>query len=141
MKHPLQITFRNMEPSDAVAARIEAEAARLETFHDRITRCHVIVEAPHRHHRHGELFHVRIDLGVPGAELVVGHEPSAHATWVREDGVRPSKHLEIHPAHKDVYVAIHDAFDSARRQLQEHRRRQRGDVKTHVPTAGREEGA
>lgn len=37
MELPVQITYRNMEPSDAVTARIEAEAAKLDTFFDRIT--------------------------------------------------------------------------------------------------------
>jgi hypothetical protein len=42
---------------------------------------------------------VRIDLTVPGAELVVSRDP------------------ELDHGHEDVYVAIRDAFDAARRQL------------------------
>lgn len=53
MEPPIQITYRNMEPSDAVTARIESEAAKLDTFFERITSCRVIVEAPHLHHKWG----------------------------------------------------------------------------------------
>ena len=120
-----------MEPSDAVTARIETEAAKLDTFYDRITSCRVIVEAPHRHHKWGELFHIRIELGVPGKELVVSHEPSPHATLSHDDEAALKKHFEVHPEHKDVYVAIRDAFVSARRQLQDYVKRLRGGVKTH----------
>ena len=60
MELPVQITYRNMERSEAVTARIKAEATKLSSFFDLITRCEVIVEAPHRHHKRGEVFHVRI---------------------------------------------------------------------------------
>jgi ribosome-associated translation inhibitor RaiA len=121
-----------MEPSDAVTARIEAETAKLDTFFDRITSCRVVVEAPHRHHKWGELFHVRIELGVPGAELVVSHEPAPHGALSHDEEVVLKKHCELHPEHKDVYVAIRDAFGSLRRQLQDYVKRMRGDVKSHV---------
>jgi cold shock CspA family protein len=80
----------------------------------------VAVETPHRHHHRGNLFHVRIDITVPGRELVVGRSPAAHH------------------AHEDVYVAIRDAFRAAARQLEDHARLVRGEVKTHaVPAHGR----
>jgi len=131
MELPVQITYRNMESSETVTARIEAEAARLDTFFDRITSCRVVVEAPHRHHKRGELFHVRIELGVPGTELVISHEPAPHAALSREEEAGLRKHLEVQPEHKDLYVAIRDAFASARRQLQDYVKRLRGEVKTH----------
>ena len=137
MELPIQITYRNMEPSPAVTARVEAEAAKLDKFFDRITSCRVVVEAPHRHHKWGELFHVRIELGVPGAELVVSHEPTPHSALSHDDEAALQKHFEIHPEHKDVYVAIRDAFGSARRQLQDHVKRMRGDVKSHVRSEDR----
>lgn len=136
MELPVQITYRNMEPSDAVTARIEAEAAKLDEFFPRITSCRVVVEAPHRHHKWGELFHVRIELGVPGKELVVSHEPSPHATLSHDDEAALRKHIEIHPEHKDVYVVVRDAFGSARRQLQDYVKRLRGEVKAHARAEG-----
>jgi ribosome-associated translation inhibitor RaiA len=121
-----------MEPSEAVAGRIQSEAARLDEFFPRITSCRVVVEAPHRHHRRGELFHVRVELGVPGCEIVASHEPSPHAALQHQEAGALKKREEAHPEHKDVYVAIRDAFAGARRQLQDYARRLRGDVKTHT---------
>jgi ribosome-associated translation inhibitor RaiA len=74
---PVQTTFRNMDASAAVAERIQEEADKLDKYFDRIASCRVIVEAPHRHHRRGEPFHIRIELRVPGKELVVTRVPTA----------------------------------------------------------------
>ena len=100
MQTPLQISFRNMEPSAAIEEEVRARAAKLEEVCHRITSARVVVERPHRQHRHGTLFHVRVDLHVPGHEVVVSREPAEHHE------------------HEDVYVAIRDAFDAARRLLE-----------------------
>lgn len=113
MELPLQVTFRDMEPSAAVEERIRERADRLDRFHKHIMGCRVVVEAPHRHHHQGKLFHVRIDITVPGHELVVNRDP-------------PQNH-----GHEDVYVAIRDAFDAAQRQLDTLSRKSRGEVKVH----------
>ena len=115
IKIPLQLTFRNMPPSQAVEAQVRERAAKLDLFCEKIMACRVVVEAPHRRHHKGKLYHVRIDMTVPGRELVVKREPSRHA------------------AHEDPYVAIRDAFDGARRKLQDYARRRRGDTKQHEP--------
>lgn len=120
MQLPVQITFRNVARSDAVEAKIRERAAKLDTYYDRITGCHVTVEAPHRHHHQGKLFQVGIDLILPGTEIVVNRAPQ-----------------EDH-AHEDVFVAVRDAFDAARRQLEDYARRQRDDTKVHLePPHGR----
>lgn len=113
MQTPLQITFRNMEPSAAVEARVRDRVEKLDRYYDRIMGCHVVVESPHRHHHQGKVFHVRIDLTVPRGEIVVKREA--------EDG----------HAHEDVFVAVRDAFDAMQRQLQDYARQQRGAVKAH----------
>jgi cold shock CspA family protein/ribosome-associated translation inhibitor RaiA len=130
---PLQISFRNMKPSEAVEGRIREETAKLETFYQGIMHCRVVVELPHKHHRKGDLYHVRIDLTVPGAELVVKREASLHAALRQTDSEEESKSYEAHAAHKDVFVVIRDAFKEARRQLQDYARRVRGQTKIHVP--------
>ena len=128
---PVQITFRNMPPSSAVAARVQEEAEKLDEFYGRITSCRVIIEAPHRHHKWGEQFHVRIELGVPQGEIVVQHEPSLHSAIQRGTEEEWKKHLEVHPQYKDINVVIRDSFKAARRRLQDYVRRQRGQVKAH----------
>ena len=133
MTLPVQITFRNMKPSEAVDARVREEVAKLETFYKGIMHCRVMVELPHRHHRSGDLYHVRIEMTVPGAELIVKREPSLQTSLRQVDTEKQSKSYEAHAAHKDVFVVIRDAFKEARRQLQDYARRMRGQTKVHVP--------
>ncbi len=113
MNLPLQVTFRGTPRSKAVEAHIREKADKLDVFYKKIMGCHVVVEAPHRRHHKGKHYHVRIDMTVPGGELVVNREPSKHSEY------------------EDVYVAVRDAFDAARRQLQNYAKRQRKEVKTH----------
>ena len=125
----LQTTFRNVDASPAVEGRVQEEAGKLGKYFDGITSCRVIVEAPHRHHLHGESFHIRIELRVPGKELVVAHEPSL----IHEEQSESHKHLEVEGPHKNVYVAIRDAFKAMRRQLQDYVHCLRHEVKAHHP--------
>lgn len=118
MQIPLQITFRDMEPSDAVEAAIREKAAKLDHFYDHNMSCRVMVEAPHGHHHQGRLYQVRIDMTVPDGELLVTHE----------------HHHKDH-SHEDVYVAIRDAFNAMKRQLEDYARKRRGKVKTHETPA------
>ncbi|MEW5703672.1 MAG: ribosome-associated translation inhibitor RaiA [Pseudomonadota bacterium] len=109
MEIPLQITFRNMDPSEAIEANVREKTDKLERYFDRITSCRVVIEAPHRHHTKGKLYNVRIDIGVPGKEIVVTHSgPKDHA-------------------HEDAYVAIRDAFNAAARQIEDYARKLRND--------------
>ncbi len=120
MQVPLQITFRHMESSEALAARIRERAEELDRIFDRIVSCRVAVELQNARHQKGNLFHVRVDLTVPGREIVVGRDPAAQR------------------AHEDAHVAVRDSFDAARRLLEDYVRERRGDVKLHaVPDHGR----
>lgn len=115
MQVPLQITVRDMPHSDALDARIREKVLKLEEFHPQITTCRVAVEELRKHHRQGRHFQVSIDVRVPGREIVANRDH-----------------------HEDVYVALRDAFDAVKRQLEEEIRLKRGDVKTHdVPQHGR----
>ena len=137
MEIPLKVTFRNMPPSKAVEDNIRERATKLDFFYDRIMRCEVIVEAPHRHHHKGKAYQVRIDLTVPGGELVINRSPrrlsAARAAPLEESPLEMAENHEPskHAAHEDVYVAIRDAFNAAGRKLQDHARRKRGKVKAH----------
>jgi len=129
MKSQMQITFRNMKPSTEAEEWIREEVAKLETLYGRLMGCQVALEIPHRHHKRGSPYHIRIDLTVPGAEIVVKREPSlnARARRLREPVSR--KQTEVHVPHKVLRQAINDAFKAAGRRLQDYARRQRGDVK------------
>lgn len=117
MKTPLQITFRHMDVSSALEARIRELTSRFERFSTQITRCHVTVEPLSHHQRQGALFAFHIDLSLPDEEITIRR---AHPT---------------DPAHEDPYVALRDAFRAARRKLEDYERKRRGDVKAHVGPA------
>ena len=109
-----QITFRGMQPSAAIEHIIREKIGRLENFHDRITSCRVVVEAPHRHGQKGQIYRIAIDVDVPGGVVVVNREPGRNH------------------AHEDIHVAIRDAFSAAQRQLEDHVRKTSGyRVKEH----------
>jgi cold shock CspA family protein/ribosome-associated translation inhibitor RaiA len=133
MQTSLQITFRGIESSTEIQESIQAEAAKLETFYQPIMGCRVAVEAPHKHHRRGIQYHVRIDLALPGGELVVKHQPNLKSRAFQAEAAEISKRFEAGIAHKDLHVAIADAFKVAGRRLQDYARKQAGHVKVHEP--------
>jgi ribosome-associated translation inhibitor RaiA/cold shock CspA family protein len=109
-----------MDHSDAIEARVREKVEHLVMLGDRLTHCRVTIEAPHKHHRKGNTYHVRILLNGPQGQLAVSRDPG-----------------DSH-AHEDVYVALRDAFDAAERQLKRNRQKQRGDVKSReAPLQGR----
>ena len=129
------MTFRGVRRSDAVEAEVITRLRKLETYYHRIMGCHVLLELLQRHHEAGNRYHVRIDLTVPGEEIVVSHEASLHATDQDIHLAKATKQDEADPERKHALVAVHEAFDIARRQLQDYARRQRGTVKTAVKQA------
>ena len=113
MQLPLEITFRGMDQSDAMENKIRERAGKLDRIFDKIMGCRVVVEAPHKHHHKGKIYHVSLDVTVPGSELVVNRDPKDNH------------------AHEDAYVAIRDAFDAMERKLEAHANKKRGEVKSH----------
>ncbi len=113
MQVPLQITLRNIPHSDALEERIRRKVSKLEPLNLRITSFGATIESGHRHQQQGREFVVSLDVRMPGHEFVVTREHD-----------------------EDVYVALRDAFDALRRQIDEFLRVQRGEVK-----ARREAGA
>ena len=116
---PIQVVFRNLDASPAIEAAVRGRAEKLDRYYDRIMGVQVAVEAPHKHQHRGKIYSVRVNVTVPDEELVVSRVPN-----------------DDH-AHEDVYVAIRDAFDAMRRQLEDYARQRRGQVKRHAtPAAG-----
>jgi ribosomal subunit interface protein len=104
-----QITYRGIDRSPALDARIRELTNKLETFHPKVTSCHVIVDEHDRHKQKGNLFEVRVDVHVPGHEIVASKQQ-----------------------HEDPYAAVTDAFHVMFRQLEEDIRKLRGEVKRHT---------
>ncbi len=115
MQQALQIHIHDIPPSEALEARIREKVAKLEEFHPNIIGCRVAVEQQRRHHHQGREYCVTIDVHVPGHHVVANRDH-----------------------HEDVYVALRDAFDSARRELEDFAREDRRQVKEHeLPQHGR----
>ena len=108
MQTPLQLTFRSMAHSDALAAHVQRRAAKLERLFDRIISCRVVVELESHRHRHGDGCRVTINVGLPGHELLASHAPSSDGTL-------------------DMHATTERAFDDAERQLEDWARRRRED--------------
>jgi ribosomal subunit interface protein len=109
MQIPLQVSLHGISSSDALQNAIRDKAATLERYYAHIVSCRVVLELEGRHKRHGRQFSVRIDVKVPSGEIAVNRQE-----------------------HEDLQVALRDAFDAARRKLEDYARVQRGDVKRHA---------
>ena len=112
MQEPLQISFHNMDSSDALERRVREHWARLERHYDGIISARIVIEAPHKQ-PHKSTLGISISIGVPGRDIVVKreqrlHETDNHAAWV-----------------------INEAFHAAERQLEDYAQKQRRDVKAH----------
>lgn len=103
-----QVTIRDIPASTNLDSLIRKHIEKLNRFYDRISSCRVVVEFSQKHKHQGKLFNVRIDLTVPGKELVVTRKVD-----------------------QDIYVALRDAFKAIERQLEEHSRKRHGRVKAH----------
>jgi ribosome-associated translation inhibitor RaiA len=123
MTVPLQTTFRHMPASRIFENRIRELARRLEKFSTHVTRCHVVIQKPHQRASQGALFDVHIDITVPDCVIAIRR---SHA----DDAL-----------HADAYVALRDAFNAARRKLQDYERQRRGDVKTRAGRGARHSAA
>ena len=111
MKIPVHIQFHGMEASAAVEVSAREHAHKLELFAPDIMACRVNIEMVQKHQHQGRPIGVRIDLTLPGHELVVNRVQ-----------------------HEDVYIALREAFDSMKRQLEDAVHKRRGQVKQHVAT-------
>ena len=103
MDVPVRITLKDVDLTPALESKIRDRAEKLGHYYDRIVSCHVTVESPERRHHKGKLYNVHVHLHVPGEDLLVTREPS-----------------------EDLYTAIGDAFDAAKRQLLDFVQRRRG---------------
>jgi putative sigma-54 modulation protein len=101
MQQPLTMTFRHMDHSGALEDRARKLGSRLQRFSERIIRCHMTLEGPDHLRGIGASYVVKIDLTVPGAQI--------HADSLHVDGA----------GHQDIYLALRDAFNNAKRQLQD----------------------
>jgi len=104
---PLEITTRDTHLTDRNAALIRKKAEGLTKYYTRITGCRVVIDGPGDSHRSGGPYKLRIEVEVPGSNVVVDKQVA-----------------------EDIEAAIRSAFDAARRQIKDYARVQRGQVKS-----------
>ena len=120
MEAPLNITFHDLDKSEAVEAKVRERAERLEQRYGRIVSCGVRLAAPNRRRRKGNLFSCSVEVSIPGADIIATRNPG-------------SDH-----SHEAINVAIRDAFDAAERRLEDAVRKMRGEIKRReAPPEGR----
>lgn len=105
----LQITTRGIDKSEALEERISKKANKLTTFLENIISCHVILESTQKSKHKGNLYAVHINIMAPGKEFNVSHN---------ED--------------ESIHVALREAFDKMRRQLEDHNDQMHGRTKNHT---------
>lgn len=136
MSFPIQISYRNVQASPAVEELIRKGTEKLSLFHHGIVRCRVVLETRHRHLRRGNRFETRVTVTVPGGQVTA----SSQATLVDPEKLlmagKRTRRAEIELSHKDLRIAITDAFKTAGRRLQDLVRRQRNQVKVHEQMQG-----
>ena len=113
MDIPLQITFHNIKKSEVLEKKIQERVNKLEKFFDHIISCRVVVDIPHKHKTKGNVYSIKIEIHVPNDEIVV------------------TRSNELDKVHKFPTVMIKDAFNAAKRQLEDYARIVRRDVKKH----------
>src|SRR5687768_18275238 len=101
MDVPLEIRFHNMDPSDAIEARVRERVEKLNRLYDQLIACLVSIEAPQKQHREGNVFTVHVGMSVPGSELVVSHGPHLPQRRYRDP---------------DLYAVLNEAFETAEGQ-------------------------
>jgi ribosome-associated translation inhibitor RaiA len=100
MDTPLEIHFHGIEKSEAVEQRVREKVAKLAKHFGRLTRCRVVLEAPHRSPQKPKVYQIKIELGMPGRRpIVVSHE-------------REGSH-----ANEELGLALRDAFEAALRKV------------------------
>lgn len=103
MQVPLEISYHNIQKSQAAEEIIRAHVADLEEIYNRITACHVRVDRRADNANHSIPPVVRIELQIPGHKnVVVAHEPD---------------HLQRKFQTPDLSNAINEAFRIAERRL------------------------
>lgn len=109
MKLPLQISFRDLVPLPSLEREIRRRVDKLDRWAPDLMSCHVVVEAEGNRHRQGHVYRVKVSVRLPEQEVVAGSRQGD----------------------EDIYVALHGSFDALDRQLEDHVRRRRGQVKHH----------
>jgi ribosomal subunit interface protein len=108
MKVPPEITYRDVDKTEAIETLVQQKIAKLEQVCDHISSCHIVLEKINDRPRNSSPYRVRLDITVPpGHEIVAENTASGKHQYLEIDSL------------------IRDAFETAWRQLRELSRQQR----------------
>lgn len=110
MDIPLNVTSRDVDLTPDLEELIRRRAAKLERFFNHVVGCRVVVEAPGAKRQSGGPYQLRVEVSVPGNDIVVNQKPA-----------------------QELRAAIEAAFDATERRVEEFSQKVRGETKTHVP--------
>jgi ribosome-associated translation inhibitor RaiA/cold shock CspA family protein len=110
MQEGVQITFLNMDRSEALERRVRERLARLQRHLGDVQACRVVLDSPHKQPHKGSLG-IHLSIAVPGKDIVVK----------REQRLTESDDHSI--------TIIGDAFQAAERQLEDYLQQRRRQVK------------
>ena len=100
MHTPVEIHFHGIEKSEAIEERVREKVSKLAKHFGRMSRCRVVLEAPHRSPQKPKVFQIKIEISLPRRRpIVVCHE-------------REGSH-----ANEELGLAIRDAFEAALRKV------------------------
>jgi ribosome-associated translation inhibitor RaiA len=100
MHTPVEIHFHGIEKSEAIEERVQEKVSKLAKHFGGMTRCRVVLEAPHRSPQKPKVFQIKIEISLPRRRpIVVRHE-------------REGSH-----ANEELPLAIRDAFEAALRKV------------------------
>jgi ribosome-associated translation inhibitor RaiA len=133
MAVPVQLTLRDVRRTERLEEEVDRRVAALARIFPRIERCRVTIEKPHRSRAAGNRYRIRIELAVPGEDVVVVQDPATVGDLKAAGEETVSKADEAADVeHRSLLVTLRDSFEAARRQLQAHADRLKGEVKAHA---------
>jgi ribosomal subunit interface protein len=101
MTNEFQVTYHNIDQTEAINDAVNKRIAKLERYCDQIITGRVVLDCPHNNHHKGKVYSVGLEIHTPSKE------------------VRVNQDQHDNHAHEDLYVAIRDAFNAAERQLKD----------------------
>lgn len=109
------VTYRDLDTSEALNAIINKRLQKLGRFCSDIQHSRVVLDSPHNHKHKGKEFRATVELDLKGSPITVSQNDTS------------------------IHVAVRDAFDVAERKLKAHtkqlqakRQRNRTELETSV---------
>ena len=90
----LEISFRDIEHSDAIEFQIREKASKLVSRYEDITGIRAVVGLPHNHSNKGNIAHISLEVGLPGETVAITHDHLLTSPCLRQSEI-PSFSTQI----------------------------------------------